>query len=46
MYPAKVLDAGKAFFSKILGVEPYIEGEYYVGYKVNGLEIGLDPTDI
>ncbi len=44
VYPAKDLDAGKVFFNTILGVEPYVEGEYYVGYKVNGLEIGLDPN--
>jgi hypothetical protein len=27
-----------------LGVEPYIDGPYYVGYKVGDVEIGLDPN--
>lgn len=43
VYPAKDLHAGKAFFNTFLGVRPYVDGAYYVGYKVNGLEIGLDP---
>jgi predicted enzyme related to lactoylglutathione lyase len=44
VYPAKDLNAGKAFFNTFLGVEPYVDGGYYVGYKVNELEIGLDPN--
>jgi predicted enzyme related to lactoylglutathione lyase len=44
VYPAKDLNAGKAFFNTFLGVEPYVDGAYYVGYKVNDLEIGLDPN--
>ena len=45
VYPAKDLNAGKAFFNKFLGVEPYVDGAYYVGYKTkNDLEIGLDPN--
>jgi len=44
VYPAKDLKAGKAFFNAFLGVEPYVDGGYYVGYKVNELEIGLDPN--
>jgi predicted enzyme related to lactoylglutathione lyase len=44
VYPAKDLNAGRAFFTTFLGVGPYIDGGYYVGYKVNELEIGLDPN--
>jgi predicted enzyme related to lactoylglutathione lyase len=44
VYPAKDLNAGKAFFNKFLGVEPYVDGGYYVGYKLKELEIGLDPN--
>jgi hypothetical protein len=44
VYPAKDLKAGKAVFNTFLGVEPYVDGDYYVGYKVNELEIGLDPN--
>ena len=44
VYPAKDFNAGKAFFNNFLGVEPYVDGAYYVGYKTNALEIGLDPN--
>jgi predicted enzyme related to lactoylglutathione lyase len=44
VYPTKDLKAGKAFFNTFLGAEPYIDGEYYVGYKVGELEVGLDPN--
>jgi predicted enzyme related to lactoylglutathione lyase len=27
-----------------LGVEPYVDQPYYVGYRVGDLEIGLDPN--
>jgi hypothetical protein len=27
-----------------LGVEPYIDEPYYVGYRVGDMEIGLDPN--
>src|SRR5438105_15774208 len=44
VYPAKDLEAAKALFGKFLGVEPYVDGPYYVGYKLNDLEVGLDPN--
>ncbi len=44
VYPAKDLEQAKKFYSKFLGVEPYTDGAYYVGYKLDNLEIGLDPN--
>jgi predicted enzyme related to lactoylglutathione lyase len=44
VYPAKELASMKQIFSKFLGVEPYVDGAYYVGYKVGDMEIGLDPN--
>jgi predicted enzyme related to lactoylglutathione lyase len=43
VYPVTDLSQAKAFYSKFLGVEPYVDGEYYVGFKVGDQEIGLDP---
>jgi len=43
VYPAQDLDATKKYFSTFLGTEPYVDGAWYVGYKVGDLEIGLDP---
>ena len=44
VYPTKELASTKQIFSKFLGVEPYVDGPYYVGYKVGDMEIGLDPN--
>jgi hypothetical protein len=44
VYPAKNLEKTKIVFSKFLGVDPYVQGSYYVGYKLDNLEVGLDPN--
>ena len=44
VYPAKDLEKTKSLYSKFLGVEPYVDGPYYVGYKLDNLEVGLDPS--
>ena len=44
VYPVKDLEAAKAFYTKYLGVEPYADAPYYVGYRVGDQEIGLDPN--
>ena len=43
VYPAKDLAAAKKLYGAFLGVEPYVDGAYYVGYKLGDLEVGLDP---
>jgi predicted enzyme related to lactoylglutathione lyase len=44
VYPAKDLEKSKSLYSKFLGVESYVDGPYYVGYKLDNLEVGLDPN--
>jgi predicted enzyme related to lactoylglutathione lyase len=44
VYPAKDLAKAKALFSELLGVEPYADAPYYVGFRTGDLEIGLDPN--
>jgi predicted enzyme related to lactoylglutathione lyase len=44
VYPVKDLQKSKAFFNTFLETEPYAESEYYVGYRVGDLEVGLDPN--
>ncbi|NOK57621.1 MAG: glyoxalase [Chloroflexi bacterium AL-W] len=44
VYPAKDIEKAKAFYSTFLGVNPYTDTPYYVGYKLGDLEIGLDPN--
>jgi predicted enzyme related to lactoylglutathione lyase len=43
VYPAKDIDAAKRLFQAVLGVAPYVDGPYYVGFRTGDLEIGLDP---
>ena len=45
VFPVKDLDKAKTFYSTFLGIEPYVDGAYYVGYKVGDQEVGLDPND-
>ncbi|WP_112467590.1 VOC family protein [Streptomyces triticisoli] len=44
VYPVKDLDRAKALFSALLGVEPYADEPYYVGFKDAGQDVGLDPN--
>jgi catechol 2,3-dioxygenase-like lactoylglutathione lyase family enzyme len=44
IYPAPDLAASKAWFTGLLGVEPYFDEPFYVGYSVAGYELGLDPN--
>ena len=43
VYPVKDLAQAKILYTKLLGVEPYADESYYVGFRVEGLEVGLDP---
>jgi predicted enzyme related to lactoylglutathione lyase len=44
VYPVNDLGQAKVVFSELLGVEPYADAPYSVGYRVGDLEIGLDPN--
>lgn len=44
IYPVTDVTRAKATFSKLLGVEPYVDSLYYIGYRVGDQEIGLDPN--
>lgn len=44
IYPVKGIAQAKALSSKLLGVEPYSDEAYYVGFKVGDQEVGLDPN--
>src|SRR5437763_15776067 len=43
IYHVPDLAPGKAWYSKILGIEPYFDQPFYVGFNVDGYELGLDP---
>ena len=44
VYPAKDIASAKTLFKALLGVEPYADAPYYVGFRTGDLEIGLDPN--
>ncbi len=44
IYPVKDIERAKALFRELLGVEPYADAPYYVGFKVGNQDIGLDPN--
>jgi predicted enzyme related to lactoylglutathione lyase len=44
VYSVRDLAKARALFSQLLGVAPYVDSPYYVGFKVGDQEIGLDPN--
>ena len=44
IYPVNDIAKAKTLFSKLLGVEPYADEAYYVGFRVGDQDIGLDPN--
>lgn len=44
IFPVRDLAKARAMFSASLGLEPYMDQSYYVGFRVDGQEIGLDPN--
>lgn len=45
LYPVENMTQAKALFSKFLGVEPYADQPYYVGFKIDDQDIGLVPNN-
>ena len=43
IYRVPNLTKAKSWYSKILGIEPYFDQPFYVGFNVGGYELGLDP---
>ena len=43
IYHAPDLAKTKEWYAKALGIEPYFDQPFYVGFNVGGYELGLDP---
>ena len=43
VYPTKDVETAKKLLSSLLGTDPYADSPYYVGFRTEGREIGLDP---
>jgi predicted enzyme related to lactoylglutathione lyase len=44
VYPVTDLAQAKPIYRALLGVDPYVDQPYYVGFRVDGREVGLDPN--
>lgn len=44
LYSAADITRAKALYTKLLGVEPYVDNPYYVGFKIGDQDIGLTPS--
>src|SRR6202453_3752150 len=44
LYPVKDLDQAKTLFAILFGADPHVDSPYYVGFSVDGAEIGLVPS--
>lgn len=43
VYYAPELEKAKAWYTEVLGIEPYFSEPFYVGFNVGGYELGLNP---
>ena len=43
IYNVADLERAKEWYAKALGVEPYFDEPFYVGFNIGGFELGLDP---
>lgn len=43
VYSAKDLAKAKAWYASVLGVQPYFDQPFYVGFNIHGYELGLVP---
>ncbi|HEX7405258.1 MAG TPA: hypothetical protein VF307_04970 [Candidatus Nanopelagicaceae bacterium] len=43
IYPTADVDEAKKWWKNFLGINPYFDEPFYVGFDVGGYEIGLNP---
>jgi predicted enzyme related to lactoylglutathione lyase len=43
LHPVSDLQAAKAVYTALLGVEPHADSPYYIGYDAEGQHVGLVP---
>ncbi|MCU0424335.1 MAG: VOC family protein [Candidatus Kapabacteria bacterium] len=44
IYAAPNLAEAKSWYAKAFGIQPYFDEPFYVGFSINGFELGLDPN--
>lgn len=43
IYHVDNLEKAKAWYTEVLGIKPYFDQPFYVGFNIGGFELGLDP---
>ena len=44
IYPVTDIAAANQFYSNLFGVAPVMDAAYYVGFAIDGQDVGLDPN--
>ena len=45
IYNVEEIEKAKEWYSLLLGIKPYFDQPFYVGFNVGGFELGLDPDN-
>jgi predicted enzyme related to lactoylglutathione lyase len=45
IYHVDDIEKGKAWYTEVLGLKPYFDEPFYVGFNVGGYELGLQPSE-
>ena len=43
VYHVPDIEKAKEWYTNITGIQPYFDQPFYVGFDINGCELGLDP---
>ncbi|MBA4407062.1 glyoxalase/bleomycin resistance/extradiol dioxygenase family protein [bacterium] len=43
IYHVNNIDKAKTWYTNTLGIQPYFDQPFYVGFNIGGFELGLDP---
>ncbi len=44
VYHVNDLESAKTWYGEMFGIKPYFDEVFYVGFDINGFELGLDPS--
>jgi predicted enzyme related to lactoylglutathione lyase len=46
IYHVDDIERGKTWYTEVLGFGPYFDEPFYVGFNVEGYELGLQPAEV
>lgn len=45
IYHVDDINKAKQWYTQVTGIQPYFDEPFYVGFDINGFELGLDPDN-